>query len=332
MTTRLVILLLLTSLWLHFPAQAAPARLLQEISLQHNQIIGLTLSSDGKTLAYSESKDADDSGTLYLRDARAESKRVAVSNYVHDFALSSDGRLLAYIYFYFAPSHRTEDCFWTLTLYDVHLRKRLRFVVLPDDASFGLGGIAFSADGSTVACGSYPVDSPCGVRLYRTQDLTLKSKLVARIPLPYNIAFSDDGRYLAAATSSLPGAVGNTAVWSVGDRRLRQVFDDDGPVFFAPDQHTLIFLFHAKAETGPSLRPIKRAGKDRFLFCRTDVHGFTRGPLELWSLKPRKRLRRWFGTGSTDFSDSCGLSSDGRTLAGIYLDNGWESIRVWRLN
>ncbi len=334
---RLCLLLVLFSLWSQSSIQAVPARLARKYTLPAvkpdmagNDIVALALSPDGKTVAYVSGPL--DAGSLFLWDLRTGRQRL-VEQEVSNVAFSPDGRSMASVHFYIPPSRNINNTFYALSLYDTKTGKRLRSVVIPDGF---MDGLAFSPNGKTVACGDEPLDAFAQVRVYRTPTLTLQAKLVAApLAAPSSIAFSDDGHYLGASAFAGEHAIGYTAIWSMEDHRLQHLFHNDGKVFFAPHQHTLIFNFHVHANTQPSygLLPLARVGENRFLFCRLNKQGYARGHLELWSLAPRKKLRQWTGTQLVDyFADPVALSSDGKTLVGVCPYTQRWSVLVWRLD
>ncbi len=297
------------------------------------QVNSLDVSPDGKTIASVWSSLAS-GGSLYLDD-RGGGKRVTISDEASVAAFSPTGRLLAYTHF-----GETGE---VVSLYDVKLRQHLRSVILPIGDYPGC--VAFSADGSLLACGtSAGAGKPCAVWLYRTATLALKSTLVGNIPRPYSIAFSKDGRYLAASGYVADTGLGGTAVWSLRDRRLRQGSSEDGQVVFAPDQHTLICgdktmdvratgaRFQAFTETVFGLRLIGKTANDTFLFCHLNAHGNARGPLETWSFSPRKRLRRWYGESFAGSTHQYALSWDGHTLADAFPEKGRWVVKLWRVS
>jgi len=80
------------------------------------------------------------------------------------------------------------------------------------------------------------------------------------------------------------------------------------------------------------LKLIGMASGGRALFCHFDAHGNARGPFEMWGIRPRKRLQQWYGKVLNGLGSRYTFSSNGRTLAGAYLDNGRCSVKTWRLD
>lgn len=328
----LFLFILLVSLVAPLTASAARAKLLATLSIPvDHQFNGFALSPNGQRVAYVNAA-ADTTGNLFLSGIGGK-PRVLVDSVVGATSFSPDGALLAYVHL--------EKGRWFLSLYDVKRHKQLRSISLPVEASPGC--VSFSADGRQLACAVYAgAYNPCVIRIYRVLGLILKSKLKADIALPYSMAFSDNGRYFAASGFVGDAGIGGTAVWSLNDSRLKRVLAEYGRVVFAPDQHTLILEgktldarnphgpLQSFAHTGYPLRLIGRVNKNQALFCRVTARRGMTEPLELWSIKSRKRTDTWYGVGAFGFST--GLSSTGKTFAAVCTDNGRWVIKVWRLS
>lgn len=327
-----LLFILLISLVAPLTASAARAKLLATLSIPvDHQFNGFALSPNGQRVAYVDAT-ADTTGNLFLSGI-SEEQRVQVDSVVGAISFSPDGALLAYV-------HLVKGR-WLLSLYDAKRHKHLRSTPLPVEASPGC--ISFSADNRLLACAVYAgAYNPCVIRIYRVLGLTLKSKLAADIALPYSMAFSDDGRYFVASGFAGDAGIGGTAVWSLNDSRLRRVLAEYGRVVFAPDQHTLIVegktldarnphgQIRPFVHAGYPLRLIGRVNKNQALFCRVTARQGMTEPLELWSIKSRKRTDTWYGVGAFGFST--GLSSTGKTFADVSTENGQWVIKVWRLS
>ena len=322
----------LLSLTTPLTANAAHAKLSATLRIPvGHQFDGMSLSADGKMVAYVDAK-ADTTGNLFLC-GRNQKPRVLVAPVVTVAAFSPKGNLLAYVY---SLNGRSFVC-----LYDVKRHKLLRSVALPVNTAPGC--ICFSADGTLLACSMWADGyHPCVIRLYRVPTLIPSSILEVDTPLPNNMAFSDNKEYFAASGFAGDAGVGGTAVWSLGDHRLRQVLPEYGRIVFASDQHTLVCndktldvrIPHGKlqsfANTGHRLHLIGKVRKNQALFCQNTIRQGMKEPLELWNISPRKKIKQWSGVGY--FSFGSGLSADGKTFADTCTDHGQWVIKIWHLD
>ncbi len=281
-----------------------------------SEIRALALSADGKLLA-----TLDQAEVVALWDA-ATGKILRQWNALgaDDMALSLDGKLVA---------TRTAGF---LRLWDASDGKDLR--VVADDIS---DAFAFAPDGKAIVCN---VQQKNELRLHDTATGRAVRSFDGLANTPTKIAFSLDGRWLAATDSDKDlEAAPEVCVWNAADGKLQGKIDPQakrvGGLAFTPGADELL-VFSSKglhgwdAAKGKRLREIVQAPKRWMAVARNGVYVADLG-LTLVDLKSNELTHELDPTLTPVLR--LALSDNGTVLAAVYpgTDRNTARIRVWDL-
>ncbi|QWB27654.1 MULTISPECIES: helix-turn-helix domain-containing protein [Streptomyces] len=200
---------------------AAAALPLSERLVSGTEPVGsIALSPDGRTVA-THSRD----GKVRIWDLPGGRLRQTFTGHDTDqvAAFSPDGRTLAVA---MARESGTEIGMW-----DPVTGRKLGTLAIPDGA---VGGLAFSADGRTVAA-----TSPAAVRVWDVATGRTRHSFTS-LPDPEAVSFGSDGRTVAAV-----GFNGLVRVWDVATGRTRITHDshiEGRAVAISPDGRTYVFV------------------------------------------------------------------------------------------
>lgn len=184
------------------------------------------LSPDGKTLAYATNSTSQ----VVLWDLHRQAKIATLATHnpgVNSLAFSPSGGTLAA-----GTTHQI--ILWNLSQHSV-------IVTLPgENPSGGVLSVALSPDGQTLASTALEGAqtglgcAACYVILWNFSNRTQTATLGGFAPNePNSLAFSPDGRILAAGTGS------EVILWSVAQKTSMATLHVPGPVSFSPDGHIL---------------------------------------------------------------------------------------------
>jgi len=299
-------------------------------------ITTLALSPSG-----SELLTGDEDGVAKLWDLRTmpgERYLAAENSITTRMAASSDGRILA-------RAGAT-----AVTLWETNHWKKLGDLFTGEQTN----GVAFSRDGRLLAVGS--ADKTVTVWKVATRQIRhvytdLAVSQTSHGWGPWALAFSPDGRYLAAGDglgSNHSGASGRCEIkiWDLQTDRLAQTLAHDGPLSslaFSPDGTLLAsggqdnrvkmwrvegwkaaYTIHGpdkQSETGQSVFALAFAADGHTLAIGGDA-----GTILL--VDPRSGLPRFSLHGHTDTVRGLDFTPDGKTLVSMSSDN---SVRCWDL-
>lgn len=153
----------------------------------------------------------------------------AVTKDVRSFALSADGTQLAAAIGGADPN---------VTLFDVATGNAVRTLGL-----FAANAVAFSRDGFVAATGADQFGAPPSVNVWRASDGLMVAKLAGLSFISNVVAFSPDGRYLAAGDWGGNGLTPKVLVWLaplfVPVQSLSPYAGSDGTIAFSPDSQSL---------------------------------------------------------------------------------------------
>ena len=285
----------------------------------------IAYAPDGKTVV-----TASTDGTLRLWD-------VATASLVHK---ERPGRssLPAIAFSPDASSHLLaiagEDAV-SVSLWDVANRRHVRKIAI--DGIQRATSLAFSPDGTILVTG---LSAPeCEVRLWRAGDGTLLGRIMRPGETVYHLAFSPDGKVLAAN-----GHSGRLVLMDVATRKERDSLAGvrlaDGPLAFSPDgrtlaatggEHVLHFWDVATGEDRLATPEAHSGPVAAFAFLddgRTLISGSDDRTVRFWDLatgRPSKVLSQ------DGWVRSLSLSADGSLLAADSTYPGWGKVHLWNL-
>jgi WD40 repeat protein len=309
----------------------AGSKLLREFTGYHGWIHRLTFSPDGKTLALA----GGDAATVFLWEV-ATGKRVApdgASRPAHDLAYSADGSLLAAAYLDHPGGNGVIRLWQTIS------GKEAGRVPAPR----GLPRLAFSPTDATLAVAG---EADGRITLWDARRQTETARLgesaidpSGDVPFGHTaLAFSPDGRVLAAATTERA-----IRLWDVATGKPLFLLTGHSGVItalaFSPDGGTLASAAEDRTlrlwdcRTGQpgvvlggdsyAVRSLAFAGDGKTLAAAEE--GFV-GAVALWDVRQGKRLRRIAVKQGQLYQIA--LSPDGKTLAAAGGDAGlglWET-------
>ena len=239
--------------------------------------IGAAFSPDGKTVTAGSVN-----GTVYLYDINIGELKMIFSehkDHVIHLAFSPDGKILA------TTSYEDE----TICLWDVHTGtlKRIR-TGHPRNA--GLGGLTFSPDGKTIACGG----GDGTIRFWDAHTGNPKNTFTGHSQEVRSIAFNPNGDYIASGDAS-----GIVRLWDADTRQPIRTLNEpkNGQIHSV---YSMVFSPDGKT-----------------LFCGTanDIH--------IWDAHTGEH--KLMLTGHKGFVEHIALSSDGNILAS---EDG-DTIHLW---
>ena len=298
---------------------AARKRLVDEpLPLEEGGVTSVALSPDGKTIAagYTSYTDGVYGGGVVLWDLPARGRLVGEPlrvefGKVTSVALSPDGKIIAAGY---DVNARTFDVrFGGVVLWDVAARKRLEEEKLRVMEG-GVTSVAFSSDGKNVAAAYSSVINfdrrvrhppGGGVVLW---DVATRKRLVDKPLSVYarqvsSVAFSPDGKTIAAGYRTFVGAGGGVVLWDVATRERLvdlSLHENEGDVLsvaFSPDGKTIA------------------AG-----YGRRSYSGGGGGGVVLWDVAARKRRVDERLSVEEGEVRSAAFSPDGKTIAAGFCD------------
>ncbi len=214
-------------------------------------------------------------------------------------------------------------------LYDAATLEEIRFM----DANASVSSVAFSANGKTLASGSY--DN--AVRLWRVSDGALLRTLEGHTDKVISVVFSPDGRTLAS--TSLDQTI---RLWQVSDGKLLHTlkgltygvlsaaFSPDGQTLAWGSSDNTVRLWRVSDGT---LLHILQGHKDKVISISFSLDGKTLASgsdddtVRLWRVSDGTLLRTLEGHAGPVLSVT--FSPDGQTLASGSNDN---TVRLWRVS
>jgi WD40 repeat protein len=275
----------------------------------------IAFSPDGKNLAagYAYVHGYYSDGGMVIWDL-AEHKRVmraplprkdCQASFV---AFSPDGKTLAVVYII---DPRVGG---GVTLWDVAARKPATEKLLPVREGT-VTSIAFSPDGKTLAAGYSPLrpsNGEGGIALWEVpqRKFLMQAPLDTRGIRVNKVAFSADGKTLAAGYFRNPPADGGVAVWSVADRR-----------FLAQDRLPTVEGFLTSMVFSPDGSTIA-AGYSPSYPTRSD------GGIIVWDVAGRRPLIQARQQAPAGRANQVAFSRDGKSVATLFV----RSARLVRLN
>ncbi len=287
----------------------------------------LALSPDGSTLAVASSSNTNKL-FLWKWEAGEEPREVKISQYAaRSLCFSPDGRLLA----------ASSDHDSTIRLWDVQTG-RLQRRLVADESMATSGRVAFSPDGRLLATTDYGNRKGShwsgGIHLW---DAAM-GKHLRLLPTPgesvSHVAFSPDGRWLAAGSSA------GVHVWDLRTgldvaandashrgHLSRVAVSPQGVVATASDDHTVRLWDPA---TGKHLRKLTHSHWVRALALSPDGGKLASSSLDdtvrLWDLQTGREIYKLAGHGESGGHRALGFAPDGKR----FLSWGDDFyLRVW---
>ena len=277
----------------------------------------VAFSPDSKTLV-SGSRD----GVIRLWPLEDEAaqpvKLTTLSSDMH-LAVSPDGRFLA------AGGGEGPVNLWRWSRWDSSIQ-----ISAIDSGS--LSAIAFSPDGSTLACAWNQVNPPQRIHLFSTADGTPQQTLQGHTSAVYSLVFSPDSKHLASS-----GKNDLTRLWDLDAGDSVEV-GEPGRIQFSPDGNTIVTLTRFGFFTHDV--PAQKTKREHmFPFWNSGIQAFSPdgdtlavgdgvGDIRFYETKGWTPLDRTLEEGHSSTVFAIGIHPDGDRLYSVGAD---RTIRQWNV-